>query len=102
VQEVIPHVQKWEKQGLERHYHLDLERSLKRDTGLELQHVQVVVAPLLLRPLSIVYYRLLPLFVIHLYPNGTIMLLPCFSFNFPAVGHGIDPIITASSSSVSS
>jgi hypothetical protein len=30
---------------LERHYQLGLERSLKRDMGLELQHIQVVVAP---------------------------------------------------------
>jgi hypothetical protein len=45
VQEVILHVQEWEKYGLERHYQLGLERSLKRDMGLELQHNQVVVAP---------------------------------------------------------
>ena len=38
-----------------------LERSLERDVGLELQHVQVVVAPLLLKPPSKVHYRLLPL-----------------------------------------
>jgi hypothetical protein len=45
VQEVILHVQGWEKQGLEIHYQLCLERSLKRYMGLELQLVRVVVAP---------------------------------------------------------
>ena len=45
MQEVILHVQEWEKYGLERHYQLGLERSLKRYMGLELQLVRVVVAP---------------------------------------------------------
>jgi hypothetical protein len=72
VQEVILHVQR-EKQ----HYQLELERSLTRGMGLELQLVQVVfvqveVAPLLLSLSSIVHYRsLLPLLLIHLYPNRT-------------------------------
>jgi hypothetical protein len=60
VQEVILHVQREEQ-----HYQPELERSLKRGMGLELQLVQIVsiqveVAPLLLSPSSIVHYRSLP------------------------------------------